>query len=491
MHVAAVIFSLHAIGQLWLDFEISIAQIAICLAVGAAMELAVVFGRERVIAWPGSGLLTANGVAFIFRVNGTEHGDWWSTRGWGLFAACVAVSVLSKYAVVVGDRHLFNPSNIGLVVCFLLFGTGRVNPLDFWWGPWSPALALAYAVILVGGLTLSRRIDLLPVVAAGWVALAAGLAVVAASGHAMDARWHVGPVTDWSFWWVVVTSPEVLVFVFFMVTDPRTVPRGRTAQVAFAITVGVSAALLAAPQQTEFATKVAVLAGLVVACALRPLFERAFPVPGTADDNPARWAGRHLLGLGGRGRRWAPVVTAAAVTVIGGVLVAVGSSAREPRVAAAVDVAVVAARPPVVLAADRMPTVTVADDARHLRSALDQDEAERLVADVLVDLEIEREAVRDRDLALAATAVAGPRLDAVAADLEAGLAGTVPQRPEVLAERAEVVAVRDPTNPQAVPSIGVRLEGLEVVASGDRPMLATYAVVEVDGVHLITDEIVG
>ena len=28
------------------------------------------------------------------------------------------------------------------------------------------------------------------------------------------------------FWWVLVTSPEVLVFLFFMITDPKTTPKG-------------------------------------------------------------------------------------------------------------------------------------------------------------------------------------------------------------------------------------------------------------------------
>ena len=53
-----------------------------------------------------------------------------------------------------------------------------------------------------------------------------------ATGHAMTARWHLGPVTGHYFWWVLVTSPEVLVFLFFMITDPKTTPkstRGRGA----------------------------------------------------------------------------------------------------------------------------------------------------------------------------------------------------------------------------------------------------------------------
>src|SRR5690606_41090431 len=65
MHVAAVIFTLHVIGQIWLSFELSIAQIVICLAGGGVIELLVTLGRDHALVWLGSGLLTANGVAFV------------------------------------------------------------------------------------------------------------------------------------------------------------------------------------------------------------------------------------------------------------------------------------------------------------------------------------------------------------------------------------------------------------------------------------------
>src|SRR5207253_2335664 len=76
------------------------------------------------------------------------------------------------------------------------------------------------------------------------------------------------------FWWVLLTSPEVLVFLFFMITDPRTAPRGRGPRAAYAVSVGLLAALLIAPLRTEYATKVALLGALAVVCALQPLARR-------------------------------------------------------------------------------------------------------------------------------------------------------------------------------------------------------------------------
>ena len=43
----------------------------------------------------------------------------------------------------------------------------------------------------------------------------------------MTAAWHVGPIEGAEFWWLLVSSPEILVFLFFMITDPKTIPASR------------------------------------------------------------------------------------------------------------------------------------------------------------------------------------------------------------------------------------------------------------------------
>jgi Na+-translocating ferredoxin:NAD+ oxidoreductase RnfD subunit len=273
LHLAAVITTLQVLGQTAFDFRLSIAQILISVLTCAVLEVAITFRKQHVLMWPASALLTGNGVAFILRVPGTEHGEWWSLRGWWIFGATAAVSLLSKYVIVWRGGHVFNPSNIGLVLCFLALGRGRAEPLDFWWGPLSSWLAVAFAVIVAGGLLILSRLRLLRVALAFWLSFAAGIGVLALTGHAMTARWHLGPITGFSFWSVLVTSPEVLVFLFFMITDPRTSPRGLTARVVYGVSVGLLAALLIAPMQTEYASKVALLGALAIVCALRPIVE--------------------------------------------------------------------------------------------------------------------------------------------------------------------------------------------------------------------------
>ena len=80
-------------------------------------------------------MLTGSGVALILRVVGTPADDPWTTYAWYVFAGVAGLSLLSKYVIRYRGSHVFNPSNVGLVVAFIVLGSSRVEPLDFWWAP--------------------------------------------------------------------------------------------------------------------------------------------------------------------------------------------------------------------------------------------------------------------------------------------------------------------------------------------------------------------
>jgi Na+-translocating ferredoxin:NAD+ oxidoreductase RnfD subunit len=277
LHLAALIISLQVLGQVAFEFQLSIAQILISIGTCALLELVIVFRQQRMIMWPASALLTGNGVAFVLRVPGTEHGDWWSLNGWWIFAGTAAVALLTKYVVRLRGEHIFNPSNIGLVLCFLILGPGRAEPLDFWWGPMSLWMGVALAIIVVGGLVILGRLKLLTIAVGFWVAFAAATGALALSGHAMTARWHLGEISGLYFWWVLITSPEILVFLFFMITDPKTSPKARRARIAYSVSIALLATLLIAGARTEYWSKVAVLGALAIVCLVRALYRRFAP----------------------------------------------------------------------------------------------------------------------------------------------------------------------------------------------------------------------
>jgi hypothetical protein len=394
LHLAAVITSLQVLGQVAFDFRVSIAQILCALLTSAALEFAITIRRHRVIMWPASALLTGNGVAFVLRVPGTEHGDWWSLRGWWIFAATAGLALLSKHVIRVKGRHVFNPSNFGLVLCFLVLGSSRADPLDFWWAPMSDSMLVALVIIVAGGFAILARLRLLGIALLFWATFAAGIAVLALSGHEMTARWHLGPITGGYFWWVIVTSPELLVFLFFMITDPKTIPSGRFGRRLYAVGIGLVATLLIAPQRTEFATKVSLLAALGVACLVRALLELA---PGEAAR--ARW----LAGLRTRatGRVTGAAAAAGAAAFIGLLLLA-GIPARSNAGAAGTDTAV--------LGAAHLPEVSIAPSP-GVQSQLTRSTAEQIARDMVADLRAQADALRLRDTTRASAAATGPWLE--------------------------------------------------------------------------------
>ncbi len=435
LHLAAVIVSLQILGQVAFDFRLSIAQILVAIITCAVLEVGITFGRQHVLMWPASALLTGNGVAFILRVPGTEHGDWWSLRGWWIFAGTAAVALLSKYIVKWHGRHIFNPSNFGLVAVFLILGAGYAEPLDFWWGPMSVWLVLALAIIVTGGFAILSRLHLVGLAVGFWIAFAVGIGVLAASGHAMTARWHLGPIADFAFWRALVFSPEILVFLFFMITDPKTVPTGRAGRRVFGVSVGLLSVLLIAPQTTEFGSKVAVLGALALVCAARPFVEALAPrVSLPAVRRPAAGA-----------------VALVGVAAFMGLVVLAGIPARE-----AVGAATAQA-----LDAGTLPEVTVVS-AEGVSAQIDERTAQQIAHDVVAGLKTAGDALQQRDAEQAAAAADGAWLASLRSQIRGASGGAIAV-PAYTVEKMRVTLERGIG--QGPPKVIATAEGTVVVTT--------------------------
>jgi hypothetical protein len=371
-------------------------------------------------------MLTGSGVALILRVPGTPADQPWTTYKWYVFAGVAALSLLTKYVIRYRGSHVFNPSNVGLVVTFLVLGETRVEPLDFWWAPLNAWMLTAYAVILVGGLLITARLRLLAVAATFWITLAAAVGILAASGHCMTARWAFAPVCGFDFWRVIVISPEVLIFMYFMITDPKTVPSGRVGRVVFGFLVAVVSTLLMAPQTEEFGTKVALLGGLVLVCAVRPLLDRWAPASASAADDVGRWASKLVTGTrpgsGLAGGVIRVALLAAAIVVVGSGIVAAGSPARGVVVPDATDVL---GRVPRNVDPSTFPSITVQQDVADWNHEIAGPGIREVVLTLAENLELESQALLGADAELLEAVDHGDRLDEMRARLdEAQATGT-------------------------------------------------------------------
>jgi hypothetical protein len=417
LHTAAVILSIHAIGITALDFRVSVPQIVSAIVTAGLIDVALTYRATGKLVWPASGMLTGSGVALILRLVGIEAGDYWSWTGWHWFALVAGVSILTKYLIRLRGSHVFNPSNVGLVLAFLLIGSDTVEPLDFWWAPLGFWMIVAYVLILGGGILITRRLYLLEMAVVFWVVLAVGLGVLSASGHCMIASWSTTPVCDMRFWTALVTSPEILIFLFFMITDPKTIPTGRSARVVFAATLAVAATLLIAPHGDEFGAKVGLLSSLALWSPMRGLFERGLPAQAAEGS-----------GLGGLVDRLATARPAAlflrgSVLGVGMVLtvvaiVAAGAPARSPALAAIPEIPVV----DVEVDPDTLPAVVVDLSVHRLQLEVDDEFVDFITVTLAENLALEAEAMRTADGSILGLADGGLRLDQMRARLDTAIA---------------------------------------------------------------------
>jgi hypothetical protein len=493
LHVAAVLLTLQLLGQTVLDFRLSVAQILVCLAVGALMEFVVAFFKDSVIMWPASGMLTGNSTAFILRVPGTLHGQWWSLRGIWIFVAVVAFSMASKYVIRWRGRHIFNPSNLGLVLAFVALGPQYTEPQDLWWiqiGPW---MLVTYAILIGGGLLIGWELRLLGLelgFMAGFAAFTA-LALIPVPDHCMVASWHVTPMCGWGLWQILVTSPEVLIFALFMVPDPRTVPDGQAGRFVFGVLVALLSVLLLGPTVLEFWTKTAILASLVIACAMRFALARLLA---PLDAGAGRLAGIRRMSW----RLPAAFAVAMALVWILPVSAELSTHGPEPaaglsdRSTAAVTLqvgsgpglaswtsrAAAGALPPPgnagavpasahVWILPPIPTVTVAPNVTAFDPTVTPQSAAAMANDVVLDLIIESEARRSHDVQLAQQGASGDGLkeftDVISDDVTAG---QIIQKTYSF-DRAGLTLYLPKFSTQAPRLVGVSLHGTATLTTWD------------------------
>ena len=427
LHVAAVVITIHVLGQVTLGFHVSVPQILTAVLTCAVMEVVITFRRTRAFVWPASAMLTGSGIGLIMRVPSTPVGDHWSWHHWYVFAGVAGGSLATKYLIRYRGSHVFNPSNVGLVVAFVLLGSSRVEPLDFWWAPLDGGMILAYVVIVGGGVAITYRLGLLGSAVSFWLWFAAGIGVLAASGHCMVARWAFDPVCGFDFWRTIVTSPEIMIFMLFMITDPKTLPAGRVGRAVFGFLVAALSALLLAPHTSEFWSKVSLLGALVVLCPIRYALDRILPAPGSPDDDLRRFVRQLVVGRRGPAtpRRVALHVGASLVAVLGlgAGVVAAGSPARGIVVPTDADVL---GRELDDIDPTTLPTITIEQGVLDWNHEISGRGAQEIVLTLVENLQIEARALIARDATMLEAVDHGDRLDELQTRLQdAGADGTI------------------------------------------------------------------
>jgi Na+-translocating ferredoxin:NAD+ oxidoreductase RnfD subunit len=242
----ATLASLLVYGLGWLDFDLTLLQAAVTLSAALGVQrLADHWTGRPVVSGAKSALISALSLCLLLR-----------TDALWLAAVAAAIAVGSKFLIRIRDKHVFNPTNLALVVLLLTTDAAWVSP-----GQWGTHAIFAFGMACAGLLVVHRatRSDVTIAFIASYATLVFARSIWL--GEPLAIPLHR------------LESGAFLLFSFFMISDPRTTPDSRTGRVLFAALVAFGAAYV---QFRLFRTN-GLLWALAAASPLVPLIDLARP----------------------------------------------------------------------------------------------------------------------------------------------------------------------------------------------------------------------
>ena len=192
-----------------------------------------------------SPLITGLGLSLLLRV---DH--------WVYMVLAATVAIGSKFLIQIDEKHIFNPANLGIIASLTLTPGAWISP-----GQWGEDGWYALIFISAGGLILQRvgRWD-------------TSIAFLGSYGALETAR------SLWLGWTWDVTyhrlmSGSLLLFAFFMVTDPRSIPDRSASRLLWAFSIAVLTFIL----RNQFYLPTAPFWALFCLAPLSPVFDALWP----------------------------------------------------------------------------------------------------------------------------------------------------------------------------------------------------------------------
>jgi len=212
----AVLSSLWVIGAGWLRLDIAWSDLAILL--GATLLTQHFWTRIfRQSAFdPRSPLISALSLSLLLRTNSPLP-----------MVATAVAAISSKFIFTWNKKHIFNPTNFALVIALLLTDRVWVSPAQ-----WGSEVLLAFYFACLGGLVINRaaRSDVSYAFLLSYAAILIGRAL-----------WLGDPL---AIPFKQLQSGALLLFTFFMISDPKSTPDSRAGRIVFAMLAACASAYI-------------------------------------------------------------------------------------------------------------------------------------------------------------------------------------------------------------------------------------------------------
>jgi Na+-translocating ferredoxin:NAD+ oxidoreductase RnfD subunit len=152
------------------------------------------------------------------------------TNYWHISLLAAFLTVVSKYVFKINRKHIFNPSAFGIVATIFLTDKAWLSP-----GQWGSNAVIFFGVVTLGTIVVTRvqKLD---------VSLAFLLTYIGLL------YWRQVYVLGWPLDYFIhsISTGSLLLFTFFMISDPRTSPNHPAARIIWAMLIAIIAFYLAA-----------------------------------------------------------------------------------------------------------------------------------------------------------------------------------------------------------------------------------------------------
>ncbi|NOU10974.1 MAG: hypothetical protein HOO98_13310 [Nitrospira sp.] len=231
-------------GLFWLQFDVSIWQIAITLGVAQLTQFVGTRYFNLHCFDPKSALISSLSLCLLLRTNDLA-----------VAALAAVIAIGSKFIIHWKDKHVFNPTNLALAV-ILGSGLGWISP-----GQWGQVVWFGFLIACLGSLVVTRaaRAD----VTLAFLTFYVGLLFI-------RALWLGDPLTIPQH---QIESGALLIFSFFMISDPKTTSDSRTGRIVYALLIALTALYV----QFGLFKPNGLLWGLIACSPLVPFLDRLFP----------------------------------------------------------------------------------------------------------------------------------------------------------------------------------------------------------------------
>jgi Na+-translocating ferredoxin:NAD+ oxidoreductase RnfD subunit len=205
-----------------------------------AVALLTCLATEALLSWFVRGRIVNLQSAYISGLSLTllikpQGGALWPFMLGGFLA------IASKYVLQYRNNHLWNPTNFAITT-LLLAAPDRISVLSHQWGNELPT----NLVIWCFGLAIAARVRVLHITLA-YVASFLLLTALRSTLLGQPLSPEIAPIT----------GPMYQLFIFFMITDPRTVVRARRWQVLVAVIIAVTETFIRAASDRAWALPIA------------------------------------------------------------------------------------------------------------------------------------------------------------------------------------------------------------------------------------------